>query len=348
MDPSVSLLFSATIPANARTLLIADENTLQAIAQLPSGNDTQLLTNRYDVFLNAKARQLACHYSDFDFSAFEAQSFDFILYRVSKERAVAHHIINHTHDLLKPAGSLILSGAKNEGIKSYASNAAKLFGTKANTEKHGTLYRAILTKSAETPQALLDSKDYPTLRTISAPEHIELLSKPGVFGWNKIDRGSELLLTSAEQYFTADTTRKPETLLDLGCGYGYITISTKHWSWLRERWATDNNAAAIECMTANAKINDVEVEVIADDCATHIDKRFDLILCNPPFHQGFDTDQSLTLKFLEQSRRHLHSKGVALFVVNQFIAIPKLAGKWFSSSQELNADGSFKVYALMP
>lgn len=347
MDPCVSLLLLPGTSATARTLLIADENTLQAIEHLPDGAEFQLLTNRYDVLLKGRARQIPCHYSDFDFGVFKQQSFDRVLYRVSKERAVSNHIINNAFALLKQDGELVLSGAKNEGIKNYTGNAAKLFGTKARSEKHGQVYRSRIVKTAATAQQQLDSKDYPALRPIIETSDLTILSKPGVFGWNKIDQGSQLLVNTAQGYLS-DNQLTPHSLLDLGCGYGYITLQTKNWPSLNERWATDNNAAAIECVRANAEANALNIEVVADDCATHIDKRFDLILCNPPFHQGFETDQSLTVKFLEQTRRHLNPEGVALFVVNQFIAIPKLAETRFSACREIENDGSFKVYALLP
>ena len=345
MDPCVALLFQPNISNQSRTLLIADENALQAIEQMPIDGDILLMTNRYDIFLKCQERKLQCQYTDFDFTALEPQSFDCVLYRISKERPVSHHIINNAYTLLKQGGQLILSGAKNEGIKSYTSNAAKLFGTKATAEKHGSFYRASLTKSAGNTAKWLDSKDYPAIRTIYEADDLKLQSKPGVFGWNKIDKGSQLLLDTAENYLS-DSGINPKSLLDLGCGYGYISLRTKHWPSLEERWATDNNAAAILCTQANAKSNALNIETVADDCANSIDKRFDLILCNPPFHQGFEVDQSLTLKFLGQTQRHLNSDGIALFVVNQFIAIPKLAEKYFEQCTELASDGSFKVYCL--
>lgn len=346
MSTCMQLLLDELSGTTARSLLIADENILQNLDALSTNANIELLSNRYDVFSQACAKGITSHYSDFDFTVFTPRFFDTVLYRVSKERPVAHHVINHAFALLSPGGKLVLTGAKNEGIKSYATHGCKLFGSKAAAQKHGTDYRAVLIKSGDTPGPLLDSKDYPTLRSVSESGDIRIHSKPGVFGWNKLDKGSELLMGIAQDYLKAMQS-PPESVLDLGCGYGYLTLNTKYWPSIKERWATDNNAAAILCMEENAKINEMRVTVTADDCAKHIEKQFDMILCNPPFHQGFEVDGSLTVKFLEQTRRHLKNGGVGLFVVNQFIPIPKLASGQFKEVSEIGGNSSFRVYALI-
>ncbi|MCV6626215.1 MAG: class I SAM-dependent methyltransferase, partial [Cellvibrionaceae bacterium] len=112
--------------------------------------------------------------------------------------------------------------------------------------------------------------------------------------------------------------------------------------------ATDNNAAALASCEHNlqqlkALRPKLETGVSAADCADRIEQRFDLIVCNPPFHQGFNVDNSLTDKFLNAAKNHLNQNGQAYFVVNSFIGIEKKAQQIFKRVETLANNKQFKV-----
>lgn len=135
------------------------------------------------------------------------------------------------------------------------------------------------------------------------------------------------------------------SILDLGCGWGYLMCGTKHIDASR-RVATDNNAAAIDAARLNTEHAGIQAEVLLDDCGEHIREKFDLILCNPPFHQGFSVDNSLLEKFLKNASRMSRRSTRCLFVVNQFIPLDTLADQYFSEVQLLNQQDGFKVWQL--
>ncbi len=357
MDSSYRLLLpylQGAVNRHARTLWVADENALETSLSLPADNQLQVISNRFDVYQNCLKHSQACQYSDYDFSQIPEDTIDTIIYRVSKERPVVHHVINEALRILKPDGQLVLCGEKQEGAKTAIDKAGKLFGHKTRAEKHGTCYLAsVCKKSLYNSDNRLDDKHYTEIRQICTLNDIPVLSKPGLYGWEKQDQGSALLMDTADNYFNFNSgehlhkpTVYPSSLLDLGCGYGYLTLRTAHWQSVERRVATDNNAAAIHCATLNFAAAKLDVTTVADDCAANIDERFDAILCNPPFHQGFSLDGSLTDKFLRNSARHLNKRGVALFVVNQFIALEKKANAYFDTITLLANDQQFKVIAL--
>jgi 16S rRNA (guanine1207-N2)-methyltransferase len=86
--------------------------------------------------------------------------------------------------------------------------------------------------------------------------------------------------------------------------------------------------------------------VVADDGASQLEPGFDLILCNPPFHQGFSVDGALTDKFLRQTRRLLSAHGMAIFVVNQFIPLERAAQPYFRVIDTVGRHPSFKLIRL--
>ena len=326
-----------------RLLWIADENALHSLAAVAAAGKIALISNRYDVAQRARELGYAAQFSDFVFAPLADNSVRTAFYRVSKEKPVVHHIINEAWRVLAPGAELVLTGLKQEGIRTYIDKAGRLFGN-AQASKVGKAYLGTLLKqdAAQAPEPL-DEQDYTALRLIATPQ-LDFYSKPGVFGWDKVDQGSAFLVEQLPRILQG-ALRSPRSLLDLGCGYGYLSLMTRELA-LQRRVATDNNAAALLAMNKNAELHGLQVEVVADDCGGQLAPGFDLILCNPPFHQGFSVDAALTDKFLRQTRRLLSAGGVAVFVVNQFIPLERAAEKYFRRIETAARNQSFKLIRL--
>ena len=346
-DKSINLLIQQLSQLSGQWLIIADENWAQNVWSTINNTDRRSITvisNRIDIVKAAELADIDCHFSDFDFSALPSASFDGVLYRVSKERATSHHVINQAAKVLKPKGTLLLAGEKNDGLKSYVKQAGKLFADPVNSEKNGKAYIAsIVLNLAETEP--LNDKNYQQLRSIQFSDDLCLQSKPGIFGWDKIDRGSAFLIDHLPQ-FLGQYKNAPQSLLDLGCGYGYIAYSASPFGFNRIL-VTDNNAAALSAVQENLKsLKDIEWGVLATDAGDKIDEQFDTILCNPPFHSGFSVDDQLANKFLSQTKRLLNRSGQALFVVNTFIPLEHKAKAYFEQVDVMANNGSFKLIGL--
>ncbi len=341
-NSGIALLAQQQRRCSGSQLLLADENLGSApLHQLQPDNLT-IVTNRYNLYQSALKAGFNCQFSDFDLDALASGGFEQILFRVAKEKALTHHIINQSRRLLGDNGTLVLLGEKSDGIKTYADKAGRYLGHPRKPEKHGTLYLATLQKTdGDNPP--LEDNDYRQLRACIDAGGLTLQSKPGQFGWNKIDQGSALL-ASQLQTFLADTGEQ-DTLLDLGCGYGYLSCMAAQLCSARIV-ATDNNAAALSSCKANFSALGIKGDVIAADCGDSIAERFDVVLCNPPFHQGFVTDGDLTSQFVASCRHHLKHGGKALFVVNRFVPLENCAEKKGLVVELLAENRSFKVLLL--
>ncbi|GGY71123.1 ribosomal RNA small subunit methyltransferase C [Cellvibrio zantedeschiae] len=324
------------------SIWLSDENVLR---QLPTENSwpnkPAFITNRWDIAEHAKKLGFNTQFSDFDLTTVADNSIDHIFYRISKEKAVTHHLINEAQRILKPQGQLWISGQKNEGIKTYIEKASTLFGCEKNIQKDGVCYSSKLTKNTNSGSLLVD-EDYANLRETIYLDGKTLFSKPGQFGWNKIDQGSEFLITEITPLLSPQSFNH---CLDLGCGYGYLSIASLHLPILK-RTLTDNNAAALATAKANCQLLNIAAEIIASDAGGELKNQFDLILCNPPFHQGFSVDEDLTDKFLRNATKLLTPNGIAYFVVNQFIALEKKALPYFKQVNLIAQNKSFKVVEL--
>lgn len=347
--PTTWLLEKIRQHASTHSLWFSDENVLH---QLPDAqawpHKPALMTNRWDIAEHAKRLGFATEFNDADLSKLADKSVDHIFYRISKEKAVTHHVINQAQRVLKPLGVLWLSGQKNEGVKTYIEKASALFGCSKNIQKDGMSYSSQLLKIDNNREALhekyLNDDNYRELRECLSINNKNILSKPGQFGWNKVDQGSEFLIEQVTQSLAAEQ-RSFEHCLDLGCGYGYLTIASQHLP-IKQRTLTDNNAAALITASANCKHLNIAAEVVASDAGEQLPPHFDLILCNPPFHQGFSVDGDLTDKFLRNAAKQLTPNGLAYFVVNQFIALEKKALPYFGQINLIAQNKSFKVLEL--
>lgn len=348
-DPAFQSLAQHINDGDKLSLWLVDENiSIDALSFIAARPSLTVITNRYHLFRALDERGFQATLSDFDFSLLEKNSFEMIYYRVSKEKPVVHHIINKAGAYLKTDGKLIITGHKNEGTKTYIDKAKKYLGGSVELARGDKgLLTAQLENTATNAQAL-DDKNY--CEEISVPsDGIEFISKPGVYGWNKVDKGSQFLVENLERFLErvnlgAENT-EPLKVVDLGCGYGYLSVCANRLL-TAEFIATDNNIAAVDICKKNFSQHEVAGEVLVDDCGDSIQSLADFVLCNPPFHQGFETSGDLTSKFLTATHRMLTNRGIALFVVNSFIGVEKKARGLFSGVEVFENNGSFKLVTL--
>lgn len=336
---AVGTVRDALIAAGARGLLIADENCPpDLLAALPPG--TRVLSSRWDLCAVARSHGLDVSFSDFELPA--TADLELVACRVPKERAVVRHLINRAWHALAPGGRLLLWGGKQTGIKTHGKEAAIAFGGEPEVRKLGSDYLAVATRTGAALHARADA-DYETLRPLLAYGGRVLFTKPGLFGWDQIDPGSALLAAQLPGVFAAGGV--PARLLDLGCGYGYLSVAA-HALGAGAITATDTCAAALLACAKNFAAHGMTGEVVPSDCADGIAERFDLVLCNPPFHRGFAADQELCARFFRAAASHLHRAGRALFVTHRVVPAAALAQDGFRSCELIAATPSFQVHLL--
>lgn len=333
-------LINQEIQANPNGLLIVDENLNPKTVQAASG--WQALTNRFDQQQALMGKGWQCSLSDFEWPT--DLTTDLILYRISKEKAVVNHLINLAAEQLKPGARLILLGDKSEGIKSYAKNGQKcLNGDRSEVKLGGDSWRVELTVGQATGTPL-DDQDYHQVREVIKVSEYSLLSKPGVYGWKKIDQGSQQLIERLPYILNRQLPIGADRVLDLGCGSGYLTLaSCSQASFIT---ATDNNAAAIKATQATLAAANFQAEVCLTNAGEELASEYDLILCNPPFHSGFGIDYDLTDRFSRNAARLLAAEGKACFVVNQHVPLKRIASSYFESVELDQDTGHFCTYLL--
>lgn len=331
-DPALTLLHHQT--SHAQALWILPESVDQAtIKQLSANAHVSILSNRLlsEQTTQPTSAQACIYFNDFDFSALDKQHHTHC-YRIAKEKRLNHHIIEQSAHHLPDDGELFVAGGKKEGIKSLKTFASDYFDT-ISLKKHKDLYLL----HGKNPKRDRDStsytstyQDWISIQTpyLQAPYE----SKPGIFSYDRLDTGSALLLAMLDANNQNQEWRHHK-VLDLGCGAGVLGLYAAE-KGAQHITLTDNNATALLAAERNmAKIcGTKQSETQSYDCVpAHIGDavqgRYDLILCNPPFHTGFSHQSSLIYQFLTATARKLRSGGRAWFVVNQFIPLEQTARK---------------------
>lgn len=297
-----------------------------------------MITNRYNIandFSNVASQVVL---NDFNFKELPQNEYDAVIIRIAKEKAVVHHNINASFDLLKKDGVLLLAGMKREGIKTYGKNASNLLGKKIqllNGSKGAKCYS--IQKTNLHISEYLHSDDYEQIRLLEI-ENLRFYSKPGIFGWKKIDRGSKLLISCISDL----NSRK---ILDLGCGYGYLSILANKLG-ARGVLAVDNNAAAIAASEKNFIYHKIIGCVKYSDAGENIDEEFDTILCNPPYHHGFFRNKHINERFIANMSRLISANGFVYVVINSKMPYEKWAADYFENISILKIEQGFKVLKM--
>lgn len=168
-------------------------------------------------------------------------------------------------------------------------------------------------------------------------DDIRVQTLPGVFSRDGLDSGSHLLLSVLPK----DLKGK---LLDVGCGAGVLASVIAKNSPKVKLTLSDVSMAAIESSRATLVANDLNGEVIASDVYSNITGRFEMIISNPPFHEGLQTSLYAAEVLIRGAAKHLQIGGTLHIVANAFLPYAALLDETFGSHEVLAQNGRFKVY----
>lgn len=128
----------------------------------------------------------------------------------------------------------------------------------------------------------------------------------GVFSKRGLDFGSRTLI---DTLLSLDISGK---CLDVGCGYGVIGIILSSFFNL-DVDMIDVNKRAVHLAVMNLKENDVSARAFYSNVYENVDKKYDIIVTNPPIRAGKD----IVYKILFGARDYLVLGGALYFVINK-------------------------------
>lgn len=275
-------------------------------------------------------------------------SFDAVLYRLGKGTAAIHAALRLAFDLLKVGGNLYLCGHTREGIKSAAPKAQGHFGhIEMRVLKSSCRLLRFQKTSARPKEEIPDPgyfQPYPLVLDIPGQPAIPYLSKPGIFSYRAPDAGTSMLVANLRSHPSL-TDWAGKRVLDLGCGAGPLALAA-HRLGARDIVAADVQAAAVSAAQRNLAEAGAPAQVVCTHLTTGLPGDFDIILSNPPFHEGHGTDYGLPGRILDATLPKLSSGGRLLLVANQFLDYPGQARERGYGCETLAQTQSYRVLLI--
>ena len=171
----------------------------------------------------------------------------------------------------------------------------------------------------------------------------EFITDNGVFSKSKVDFGTDLMLNEFLKKNRGLEVEKIK-ILDIGCGYGVVSVILKSFYPEISITLSDVNERALELSEENLKkygINDYHI--IKSDAFEKITEKFNVILSNPPIRAGKD----IIFKIYSEAYEHLNENGEFYCVIQTKHGAKSTQKKLmeiFGNCDTVTIDGGYRIF----
>lgn len=257
------------------------------------------------------------------------------LIRLPKGRAALAFLLGAAATVVATGAPMILVGMNAEGIRS-ATGRFEIVADGIETiavGHHARLLRGHRLAQLDVPQELAGWRTQ-TVLPIAGHSRV-WTSYPGVFAGDRIDDGTALLLAALP------TQSDHARVLDYGCGTGVIAAHIAAASPAARVELLDEDTLALAAAGENVPGARL---ILGSRLAAVGEARYDLIVSNPPIHQGVAEDRRVLDRLIAEAPRYLASGGMLQLVVQRRIAVGEALDKAFGKSVQVATSGQFSVF----
>lgn len=313
-------------------LLVVNPPQDSGLFQSIKSHNSQVIN--FDARIHSTCQQLGLRT---EFGLPGQHSFQSALLYWPKSKTFAHSLLRWIASQIQQPTTVYLLAANDAGGKSL-NNAVKDFGDeiiKLDVARKCSLWSFALTPVVEFSwKKELSHFQYDNLEK----QVIKISTYPGVFNSGKLDVGTKLLLDNI-------SLTKRGRVLDLACGSGIIGLTCKVRQPELYVEMVDIDGMALASAELNSQQLGLDCPVFASDGLTNT-KKFNTIICNPPFHQGKDTDYNFAQQLIRTAKQHLLPRGELWIVANRQLAYEQWAEKSCHSVESVIQENGFKILRL--
>lgn len=242
------------------------------------------------------------------------------------------HVMALALRALVPGGPLTVLAAKDKGGTRLAGEL-EAFGCGVN-ESHKRHHRIVVTTRPDQPTGLDDAIVAGQPREL--PD-VGLWSQPGLFNWDRIDPGSQLLLDHLPPMSGRGA--------DLGCGLGVLARAVIAHGLCRAMTLIDIDARALAMARLNVP-GDIVTTLWTDvRSANNLPNGLDFVVTNPPFHDGGEEDRALGQAFIQKAAAMLRPGGVLWLTANRHLPYEATIVPLFGTVEQVAQAKGFKIYS---
>lgn len=251
------------------------------------------------------------------------------------DRELKLDLIDQGFHILNPGGQFITL-SEYEKDTEFAKHHKKIFGKCGETPSSKSGMAFFSTKPNEPRERRRHEMHFHA--KIAGGPSMDFLSRPGVFSYGRMDKGSRALLEVAD-------VKDGDRVLDLGSGCGVVgcLLSTK--AKLGHLTFIDSHLRANAVCEINAKANGVaNYEIVTSETMDGLPANgFDLILANPPYYG----DSMVARLFVGKSRDLLKPGGKFLIVTKMPTAVVPIIFETFGGCDVVENRGYSIVVATV-
>ena len=264
--------------------------------------------------------------------------FETVLVRLPKARDEQDMTVHAALSVLEPAGQLIVYGGNDEGIRSAAKVVEAATGgvTTLAVRGHGRVLSAQKPEQAGAVKGTLQAWRMTSPMQIGASTR-DWITYPGVFAAGRLDEGTALLLGALPPLPSR------ARVVDYGCGSGVIGAAVLAQEPTIALDMLDVDALAIEAARENVP---GARSFLGTSLADAGREGYDLIISNPPLHQGIAEDHSLLQRLIADAPAHLRPNGMLQIVVQRRMPLDRLLAEHFGSADVVAENGRFRVWRV--
>ncbi|MCL1079504.1 methyltransferase [Parashewanella spongiae] len=235
-----------------------------------------------------------------------------------------------------PEGTQVLIGAK---AKSITPTVIQLF-----TDNLGPAKASLAWKKCRVISCLSDGKvrQNEKNKQWQIPEYrLRMNNLSNVFAANKLDIGARVMLENMPK-------GQFDTIIDLGCGNGVLGMRAAQLFPDADIHFVDDSEMAVASTKQNWQANNFDEGrgyFYWDDCLSKLPTNVepDLILCNPPFHQGEAITDHIAWQMFLDAKRRLKSGGLLHVVGNRHLGYHIKLQRIFSNCKTVASNGKFVI-----
>ena len=174
-----------------------------------------------------------------------------------------------------------------------------------------------------------------SFRAVFAGKVLAFDTDAGVFSKQHVDPGSELLCKSLPDDLSGD-------VLDMGCGWGAMTVMTLARFPKCSVTMADVNERALGLAVSNVAKNRMTAKAVLSDGFEKIEGLFDAVITNPPIRAG----KAVIYKMFEDAKAHLREGGSLYLVIRKQQGAPsalKFLKELYRKAEVIERDGGYWI-----
>lgn len=265
------------------------------------------------------------------------ERFPLVLVLPPRQREEARALLAQAALRTTPGGIVVASMGNNEGARSGEADLERLAGNihRASKNKCRVCWATI---SPDTIDAALLEQ----WRVLDAPRPIaggRFLSRPGLFAWDRIDAASALLVEQLPDNLSGRAA-------DLGAGYGYLSaelLARNPGIVALDVYEAEARALAMARLNLANAAQRLAIDFLWHDVTTGLSARYDVIVSNPPFHQGRADQPELGQAFIVAAARAMNPGGRFWLVANRHLPYESVLANHFANVRTATVHDGFKV-----